>query len=203
MSTKFLKTTETTFVSSAFPDTNFKTNPVIYAGTDKTFQKTISYLHYALALLPVSEIDSAILQLAVITKTGDTLTPVVVNKVSSPVDTDTVTYNTRPSLTPIDTNINISTDNLFATIRIDITELVTQWIDDASTNFGIALTSTDEATSVGFGTNVILHEPFYPILILTLKETSESPDTSAHFEHNSSKVVINDVTIDADEQITS
>jgi hypothetical protein len=178
MPTVILNTSETTFVSSAFPNTNYSTNPVIYAGTDPTFQDTISYLRFTLPTLPVTEVDSAILQLSVIIKTGAAPSTVVVNRVTSPLDTETVTYNTRPTITPTATQFNVTTGNLYTTIQIDITDLVNQWINGTFPNYGLALTVPDGITVVGFGTNEILYEPFYPVLILTYSETPPvSPDT--------------------------
>lgn len=180
MPTVILNTSETTFVSSAFPTTNFSTNPVIYAGTDTTFQNTISYLRFTLPSLPVSEVDSAILQLSVIIKTGAAPSPVVVNRVTTPLDTDTVTYSTQPSFTPTTSQISITTEDLLTTVQIDITELVNQWINGTYPNYGIRLTNSDGTTVVGFGTNEILYEPFYPILILTYSETPVSPEAYAY-----------------------
>lgn len=194
MSTEFLNTSETTFVSSALPDTNFSTNPVIHAGTDEAFQNTISFLRYTFPTLPVSEVDSAILQLAIITKTGTALAPVVINRVTSSLDTDTVTYNTRPSFIPTDSQIKIAKDALYTTVQIDITELVNQWIKGTYPNYGLALTDSDDTTAVGFGNNEILHEPFYPVLILTYSETSVSPESS--FSTNAGMIMINDVSSD-------
>lgn len=183
MPTVILNTSETTFVSSALPDTNFSTNPVIYAGTDEAFQNTISFLRYTLPSLPVSEVDSAILQLSIIIKTGAAPSPVVINRVTSPLDTDTVTYNTQPAFIPTASQIDINTGDLYTTIQIDITELVNQWINGTSPNYGLALTNSDGTTVVGFATNEILHEPFYPVLILTYPETPVSPETYAYINN--------------------
>ncbi len=194
MSTEFLNTSETTFVSSALPDTNFSTNPVIHAGTDEAFQNTISFLRYTFPSLPVSEVDSAILQLSIITKTGAALSPVVVNRVTSSLDTDKVTYNTRPSFIPTASQTDITKDDLYTTVQIDVTELVNQWINGTSPNYGLAITNSDSTTAVGFGNNEILHEPFYPVLILTYTEISVSPESS--LSTNAGMIMINDVAVD-------
>ncbi len=180
MPTVILNTTETTFVSSAFPDANFSANPVIYAGTDAIFQNSISFLRYTIPSLPVSAVDSALLQLSVIIKTGDAPSPVVINRVTSELNTETVTYNTQPAFTATPSQINISTGDLYTTVQIDVTELVNQWINGTFPNNGIALTNPDGITSVGFGTNEILHEPFYPVLILTYSETPAEAETYAY-----------------------
>ena len=194
MPTKILNTSETTFVSSTLPDTNLSTNPVIYAGTDEAFQNTTSFLRYTLPSLPVSEVDSAILQLSIIMKTGTAPSPVVVNRVTSPLDADTVTYNTQSAFIPTASQIDIITDDLYTTVEINITELVNQWINGTSPNYGLALTNSDGTTAVGFGNNEILHEPFYPVLILTYPEKSVSPETS--FNTNAGLIMINDVVAD-------
>ncbi len=181
MPTVILNISETTFVSSAFRNYNYSTNPVIYAGIDETFQHTVSFFYFTLPSLPVTTVDSAILQLSVITKTGAAKSPVAVNRVTDPLVTDTVTYNTRPSYAAISSQTEITTSDLNDTVQIDITELVNQWLGGAFPNNGLAITNPDGSTAVSFGTNKILYEPFYPLLTLTYSETPPvEPETYAY-----------------------
>lgn len=53
-------------------------------------------------------------------------------------------------------------------------------INETNPNDGLALTNSDGTTVVGFGTNEILYEPFYPVLILTYSETPVTPETYAY-----------------------
>lgn len=68
MPTLTLNIPNTTFVSSAQPDNNLSTYPLMYAGTDPSFQYCISLMQIALPSIPVTKVDSALLQLAVIVK---------------------------------------------------------------------------------------------------------------------------------------
>ncbi len=97
-----------TFVSSAQPNNNLSFYPTMYVGTDTQFQNCIGLMQITLPTLPVNQVDSAVLNLAVISKTGVSPSPVVVNRVTSIFSTSTVTYNTRPSFTPTASTISIS-----------------------------------------------------------------------------------------------
>jgi hypothetical protein len=52
----------TTFVSSAMPDSNFSSYPTIYTGSDQLYQTCIAYLQINLPTLPVNQIESAVLK---------------------------------------------------------------------------------------------------------------------------------------------
>ncbi|HHV32351.1 MAG TPA: DNRLRE domain-containing protein [Clostridiales bacterium] len=85
MPTITLNAAGTTFVASAQPNTNFATYPTIYTGTDPSFDFTISYLKFDLSSVPVTRVDSAILELTVLAKTGALPSLVVVNRVTAPI----------------------------------------------------------------------------------------------------------------------
>lgn len=177
MPTVTLNTTETTFVSSAQPNNNFSFYPLLFTGTDISFQNCISYLKFALPSLPVTAVDSAILQLSVIVKTGVTSSPVLVNRVTSPLNTSTVTYNTQPTFTATSSFVNVNTSDLYTAVQIDVTTLVNQWLDGTFTNNGFALTNSDGITLVEFATNNIVYEPYFPRLVLTYTITPPSNAT--------------------------
>jgi len=161
----------TTFVSSAQPDNNLSFYPTMYAGTDPSFQNCISLLQVTLPPLPVTRVDSAMLQFAVIIKSGAAPSLVVVNRVTSPFNTSTVTYNTRPSFNATPSQINITTSDLYTTVQIDVTTLVNEWLAGTFPNEGIALTNSDGTTAVQFATNAIVYEPYFPKLTLTYSST--------------------------------
>lgn len=173
MPEKVLNITETAFVTSAYPNVNFSTNPVIYTGSDETFQNTISFMKFTLPSLPVTKVDRAILQLTLITKSGTDASPVVINRLTSPLDTNTVTYETRSAFIPTIFKSDITKEDLYTTIKFDITELVNRWMDKTYPNYGIALTNAYNTTVVGLGSEKILYKPFYPSLILTYTGTTE------------------------------
>lgn len=171
MSTVVVDIPNTTFVSSAQPGINFSVYPTIYAGTDPQYQNCISLLQIALPALPVSFVDSAILQLAVIVKSGANPSPVTVNTVMEPYNKNTVTYNTRPAFTPTSSQVNVTTNDLYKTVQINVTSLVNSWLNGTVANNGISLTNSDGTTVVQFGTDNISWEPYFPKLILTYSGT--------------------------------
>ena len=81
------------------------------------------------------------LQLAVIVKTGAEPSTIVVNRVTSPFDASTVTYNTLPPFVATSSQISIDTSDLYTIVEIDITTLVNQWLSGTVDNNGIALTN--------------------------------------------------------------
>jgi len=170
MPTKTINISETTFVASGQPNSSFSFYPLMYAGTDATFQNCISLLKITLPELPISAVDSAKLELAVISKSGTTPSPVVVNNVTSPFVTANVTYNTIPSFTATSAEFNVLQSDLYTRIQIDVTTLVNEWLSGTTENNGIALTNSDGSTVVEFATNAISYEPYYPSLVLTYSE---------------------------------
>lgn len=168
---------ETTFVASAQPNNNLSFYPLMYTGTDPGFQNCISLLKITLPALPVSVVDSAKLELAVIVKSGNSPSPVVVNNVTSPFQTTSVTYNTKPSYTATSSMVNVTQADLYTRVQFDITSLVNQWLSGSTPNNGIALTNQDGTTAVQFATNAIVYQPYFPSLVITY---SSSPvQTSA------------------------
>ncbi len=109
MSTVVVDIPSTTYVSSAQPDVNFSVYPTVYAGTDPQYQNCISLLQITLPNIPVNYVDSAVLQLAVIVKSGSNPSTVTANTVMEPFGRTTVTYNTRPAFTPSSVQVSGNT----------------------------------------------------------------------------------------------
>ncbi|MDD4832653.1 MAG: DNRLRE domain-containing protein [Clostridia bacterium] len=158
---------DTTFVSSALATSNLSFYPTMYAGTDASYLNCITLMNIILPTLPVTHVDSATLNLAVITKTGVAPSPIIVNQVTSAFDASTVTYNTMPSFTPTASGINITDSDLYAIVQIDVTPLINGWLDGSIVNDGIALTNSDGTTVVVFTTDNIGYAPYFPTLNLT------------------------------------
>lgn len=175
MPTETLTTTQTTFISSAQPDNKFSFYPLLYVGSDPSFLSCVSFLKYTLPELPVTAVDSALLQLSVIVKTGATPSPVVVNRVTSPLDTATVTYNTQTAFTATESHISVATSDLYTAVQIDVTDIVNGWLSETFTNNGFALTNDDGTTLVEFATNKIVYEPYFPKLILNYSIAPAQP----------------------------
>lgn len=175
---------DTTFVSSSQPSQNFSFYPLMYVGNDPAFLNCIGLMEIDLPSLPVKSVDSAVLQLSVIVKTGIEPSPIVVNRVTSPFDATTVTYNTLPSFTATSSQINVNTSDLYTIVEIDITTLVNQWLNGTHDNHGIALTNPDGVTLVQFGTNNIVYEPYFPKLVITYSETPIPPDNPYAYIYN-------------------
>jgi hypothetical protein len=157
--------TGTTFVSSNFPNTNFSTNPLLLVGTDPLYLTTLSYLQFSLPVLPVASVTAATLILYVTDKTGLTPSPVEVNRVLSPFDIQTVTFNTMPLSVPTGDFVNIVPCDIGRFVAIDVTNLVNQWINGTFPNFGLALVNNDGTTVVRFGSDDDAI-PFSPLLVL-------------------------------------
>lgn len=171
MPTVTLEIPDTTFVASALSNTNFSTYPLLLTGTDPSYQNCLGLMQIDLPSLPVASVDSALLQLCVIVKTGAVPSPIVVNRVTVPFNTASVTYDTRPAFTPTPSQIDITQADVLATVQIDVTDLVNSWLSGTYANYGIALANPDGTSVVEFATNGIMYEPFFPKLILTYSVT--------------------------------
>lgn len=162
---------QTTFVASGLPSNNFSFYPLLYTGTDPSFLNCVSLMKITLPELPVFAVDSAILKLSVITKSSETPSPVVVNKITSAFETATVTYSTIPTYTPTAAQVDVTTADLYKQVSIDVTSLINEWLGGISENDGIALTNSDGTSLVQFATNNIVYEPYFPILTITYSES--------------------------------
>lgn len=167
---------DTTFVSSAQPDMNLSFYPLIYVGADPSYRNCISLINVTLPQLPVSRVDSALLQLSVIVKSGTDPSLVVVNRVTSPFVSQTATYNTRPDFTATASQFDVTVSSLYTSIQVDVTELVNSWLDGSADNDGIALTNSDGVSNVQFGTNNIVYEPYFPKMVLIYSNTPTPTD---------------------------
>lgn len=154
----------TTFVSSAQPDSNMSNYRQLYSGTDLRFLTCISLMQIKLPSLPFNQVEKAIIQLAVIIKSGETASPIFVSQIAKPFNFLTVTYRTCPPLVLTTTEVEILPRNLYTTVNINITELVNSWLNDTLPNNGIALTNSDGSTVVQFAAG---NDLYVPKLILT------------------------------------
>lgn len=186
---------DTTFVSSSQPTQNFSFYPLMYVGSDPTFLDCIGLMEIELPPLPVTSVDSAVLQLSVIVKTGDEPSTIVVNRVTSPFDADTVTYNTLPSFVATSSQVSIDTSDLYTIVEIDITTIVNQWLSGTADNYGIALTNPEGVTLVQFGTNNIVYEPYFPKLVITYSDTPTPPSDNLYgyiYNTDNQTILVND-----------
>ena len=143
----------------------------MYVGNDAGFINYISLMEIDLPPLQVETVEQAVLRLSVIVKTGADPSQIVANRVTSPFDATDVTFETIPGYETTASQIDINISDLYATVEIDITELVNQWLNETYPNYGIALTNPDGVTMVQFGTNNIVYEPYFPKLVITYSDT--------------------------------
>lgn len=172
MATQTLLSTGTTFVSSLLANFNLSSNAIIVVGTDPAYLDSVSFLKFDISSLPVGSVDSAILRLFVFSKTGVSPSPIVVNRVTSDFDINSVTYNTMPTYVPTASTTEVSVDEVLQYVEMDVTALVNQWLNETFPNYGIALTNPDGTTSVQFGGKPIgaLYEP--QLVVTYSSETS-------------------------------
>lgn len=174
MPTITLSLPETTFVSSAQPNSNLSAYPLMYVGNDPSFYECIGLINVALPALP-KNVDSAVLQLSVIVKGGALPSTIMISQLGASFDAQTVTYKTMPALLSTATRFSASVKDLYTAVQADITEVVNSWLSGGTANHGIALTSSD-GTIVQFGTDHIGYEPYLPKLTVTYSGIPVSPE---------------------------
>lgn len=194
MATQTLLSTGTTFVSSQLANYNLSSNAIIVVGTSPTYLNSISFLKFDISSLPVSSVDSALLRLFVFTKTGASSSPIVVNRVTSDFSISSVTYNTQPTYVPTASTTNISTDEVLQYIEIDVTDLVNQWLDETFQNYGIALTNSDETTSVEFGGKPI-GDSYEPQLVITYDTPADLEGIQAQLQGSPGSIITDNATV--------
>ncbi len=170
MPTVTLNLPDTTFISSGQPNSNFSFYPLVNVGSDMSYLTCIGLINIALPQLTLSSVESAILNLSVITKTGAAPSQILVYKATQSYDTATVTYNTQPAMIETQVNFDVSASQLYTSIHINITSLVNEWLSGEENN-GVALVSTDGTTEVQFATNNIVYQPYFPTLTLTYSDS--------------------------------
>ena len=171
MATQTFLSTGTTFVSSALADYNLSASAVIAVGTHSAvYQDSISFIKFDLSSLPSAAATSAVLRLFVFTKDGAAPSPIVVNRVTSDYDINTVTYNTQPAYVQTGITGEVSSAEQLQYIEIPVTALVNEWLTGVNPNYGFALTNPDGTTSVLFG-GQLSGTSYEPQLVIT----SESP----------------------------
>lgn len=183
---------QTTFISSAQPDNNMSFYPVMFVGTDATYQNSIGLFQVDLTSIPVTSVDSAYLELAVIIKTGAAASPVAVQRVTQPFNTSSVTYSTAPSYAAASSQINVSSSDLYKTIQIDVTSLINSLLAGTYPNYGFALTNSDGTTAVQFATNNITYEPYFPKLIVEYS-TAPQENTAICFSYHQLANIISQI----------
>jgi len=173
MAAQTILTTGTTFVSKLLATNNLSFSAVIVAGTDSIYLNSVSLLKFDLSSITANCVDSAVLRLFVFAKTGTLPSPVVVNRITSDFDINTVTYNTIPPYVPTVSATDVSVEETLQYIDIDITNLINKWLNGTYPNYGIALTTADGTTSVQFGGKPV-GTSFEPQLVETPHENSRS-----------------------------
>ncbi len=161
-----LTVSQNTFVSSAQPKDNFSYHPLLYAGKDEIFENCIGLLKFDFTTIAANSVDSAYLQLAVISKTVPGIDTIIVNRVTESFDASYVTYDTFPTIEATSSQVDITSEDLYKTIHIDVTQLVNDWLGGIYVNNGLALTNSAANTLIQFGSDNIIWEPYFPKLIL-------------------------------------
>ncbi len=161
-----LTVSQNTFVSSAQSNDNFSYHPLLYSGTDEIFESCISLLKFDFTTIAANSVDSAYLQLAVISKSGPGTDTIVVNRVTESFDASHVTYDTFPITEPTSSQVDITSEDLYKSIQIEVTQLVNDWLGGKYVNNGLALTNSNDNTLIQFGSDKIVWEPYFPKLIL-------------------------------------
>ncbi|QHQ63195.1 DNRLRE domain-containing protein [Anaerocolumna sedimenticola] len=172
METQTFLSAGTTFVSSTLAPYNLSTSAVIAVGTHPVYQDSISFLRFDLSSISAANASSAVLRLFVFEKEGAAPSPVVINRVTSDYDINTVTYNTRPAYVNTEITSEVSSDEVIKYIEIPVTTLVNQWLNGDFPNYGFALTNPDGTTSVLFGGKPV-GASYEPQLVITY--SSETP----------------------------
>src|SRR5471030_1580942 len=146
MPTAVISPTDDAYISQLNPNSNFGLSSILYTG--RFVQPTDvfrSLLKFDLSgvVPPGNTVTSASLNLFVFRKDlpDAVLSPQTVNVFtnSSNFSENTVTWNTAPAINPTIYSINVTDADVSKYISIDITNLVIDWINNQSTNFGVTL----------------------------------------------------------------
>ncbi len=181
MPTVILNATQNTFVASTYPNSNLSYYPLLYTGTDTILGTCISLLKYDFAAVSANSVENAVLELSVFLKPELIPSTVQVSKMAEAFEASQVTYSTTPALVPTQSEIQITTGNLYKTVQIDITGIVNDWLSGLNANYCLALTNSVPNTMVQFGSDKIEWAAFFPKLVLNYSiPDSETTDIYPH-----------------------
>lgn len=175
-----LTVAQNSFVSSEQPKNNFSYQPLLYTGKAKGFGSCTSLLKFDFTTVATNAVESAFLQLAVIVKSEEDPVEIVVNRVTKSFDSAYVTYDNMPDITPVPSEIKVTSDDIYKTVQIDITQLVNDWLGGVHVNYGLALTSSDGVSLVQFGSNNINWKPYFPKLVLNYDKAVSKDATRSY-----------------------
>lgn len=138
-----------TFVSSAAPNQNFSEEDYLFEGLEAwSNSKFTNCVIFDISKIPSkSLIDSAMLKVYVTRKDSMMDSTITVNRILSPFDASTVTYNTMPAIKPTGEFYNITSSEVGSFINIDITNTIQKFVDGSLENYGIALTGEETTLS--------------------------------------------------------
>lgn len=167
MSSVTLPVSQNTFVASTQEYNNYSMYPVLYCGTDEVYGTCLSLLKFDFTTIPAGSVDKAELELSVIVKAEkETASTITINRIAEHFDALTVTYASRPAIVETTSQVQVTTENLYKTVQIDITPLVNDWLSGTHVNHGLALVNSVDNTLVQFGSDKIVWEPYFPKLNL-------------------------------------
>ena len=185
-----LTVSQNTFVSSAQPNDNFSYHPLLYAGTDEIFENCISLLKFDFTTIATNSVDSAFLELAVISKPVPDAGTIIVNRITESFDASYVTYNTIPTIEATPSQVEITSEDLYKSIHIDVTQLVNDWLGGVYVNNGLALTYSDGFTPIQLGSDKIVWEPYFPKLILNYSVITTEVSKAYGYVYNTANQTI-------------
>ncbi|OPX44409.1 hypothetical protein CLHUN_17080 [Ruminiclostridium hungatei] len=175
-----LTVAQNSFVSSEQPQDNFSYQPLLYTGKDEAFGNCISLLKFDFTAVATNAVDSAFLQLTVILKSEQNASTIVVGRVTESFDSAYVTYENMPAATPVPSECKVTSEDLYKTVQIDITQLVNDWLGGVHVNYGLALTNPDEVSLVQFGSDNISWKPYFPKLVLNYDRAVYKEEVKAY-----------------------
>ena len=146
--------TDDTYVSPAQPDTAFGAASPIYVGGVSSNQAGNAYFNFQLATLPAGLVSSGVSKATLVFYVNSAMyganpcsniCQLTISQISptSAWNESTITFNTQPTGFVNPVTINVSAAAQFYTA--DVTSIVQGWLNDPSTNFGLAISGPGSA----------------------------------------------------------
>ncbi|AZV56835.1 DNRLRE domain-containing protein [Clostridium sp. AWRP] len=146
------------YIYSLNSGTNFGSSALLFTGTEDELSykyRTLFKFNLSGLIPPGNTVTSASLELFVYRKDkpDSLLSPqnVTVSTNSSDFSQDTVTWNNAPNIAATPYSINVTDADVSNYISIDITNVVINWINTPSLNYGITLKGVENITNSVIG----------------------------------------------------
>lgn len=192
---QYINPSKDVFVYEYNPYTNYEGSQYLYVGNSGGVGTNYkSFLYFDLSAIPASNsVSSANLKLYVTTKSIVGPVTVTAYQLNGPFNSEYLTWNSAINIIGVATTDNVTINGTQQYFSIDITDLASQWVSNAATNYGLCIQINSVVTGyVAFGSNNNNVQLYRPVLEITTNDSQMESESiiSGNFQIDTSTSII-------------